>query len=113
MNQKKSPAQGNTLKLEVSSIGDLTIQLLTTPINPEAPKDEQVRLSNEEIASNVTRIFPNRKANGAKQCVAWYATKLKNDPAYRAKHGGKEPLPARGTTAPKTVEIPLTSSDSK
>lgn len=107
MKKQDNTDQGTTLKFQATSIGDMTIQLLTMPINPDAPIEEQVRLSNEEIALEVTKAYPDRKANGAKACVAWYSTKLKNDSAYRAKHGGKKPLPSRGGKAPKTVEITI------
>lgn len=107
----KSAHKSNVIKLQVSSIGDMTRQLLTTPINPDAPKDEQVRLSNEEIASEITRVFPNRKAQGPKECVAWYVSKLRNDAKYRARHGGKEPLPTKSELPARDVEVAIPSSE--
>lgn len=106
MNDKNKPQSKGTFTVEHHSIGDLTIKLLTTPINPDAAPDEQVRLTNEEIATQVTRAYPDRKANGAKQCVAWYASKLR-DSAYRAKHGGKEALPSRMGEGKRTTTIEL------
>ena len=106
--KNNSKNKGSARTLQVTSIGDLTRQLLVMPINPDAPKDEQVRLSNEEIAQRVTEAYPNRKANGAAQCVAWYASKLRKDSDYREKYtNGRMPLPARGSSAPKTVEVTL------
>lgn len=107
-NEKKSKSKGKTLELQVNSIGDLTRQLLVTPINPEASKEDQVRLSNQEIAKIVSEHFPSRKANGPNECVAWYASKLKKDAKYREKWtNGVMPLPSRESAQPKTIEITL------
>ena len=96
-----------TMKLKVSSIGDMTIQLLTIPVNPEAPKEEQVRRTNAQIATLVTKAFPQRKSSdsGAISCVAWYASQLRGDAKYREKHGGKEPLPTSNDKVTREITI--------
>lgn len=105
MDKKKFP-KSIEFKVNHNSIGSMTIELLTTPINPEAAPEQWVRLTNDEIAQQVTRAYPDRKANGAKQCVAWYASKLR-DSAYRAKHGGKEALPSRMGEGQRTTTITI------
>ena len=103
-----SKPQGTSKKLKVSSIGDLTRQLLVLPINPDAPKEDQVRLSNSEIAQKVSEVFPSRKANGPNECVAWYASKLRKDAKYRDKYtNGMMPLPARDAARQVEIEVPL------
>lgn len=71
----------------------MALQLLVLPVNPDSPEAEHVRLTNAEILANCLAAFPGSRTSPA--CVAWYASKLRNDEDYRAKHGGKTPLPQR------------------
>jgi len=61
-------------------------------------------MSNEDILAQLKLAYPNRRPTT--HTLAWYISKLNNDAAYRAKHGGKEPLPAPSKQA-KTVEVTI------
>ncbi len=83
----------NILHLESRSVGHMALQLLTKPVNPDDAVESQVRLTNKEILDAVRAAYPEARTTPA--CIAWYASKLKNDEDYRAKHGGQTPLNAR------------------
>ncbi len=84
------------IKFEARSVGHMALKLLVTPVNPDAPPEEHVRLTNQEILDNCRANFPDAKTSPA--CIAWYASKLRTDEDYRHKHGGKVTLPARKVT---------------
>lgn len=102
-----------TVKLQVANIADMTCQLLTMPINPDAPKVEHVRLSNQEIDNEISKAFPQRKATGGVACVAWHASKLRGDDQFRKKHGGKVPLPTAKSLPAKDVEVTVPQEEAK
>jgi len=81
------------IKFSARSVGHMALQLLVLPIDGTLPEAEQTRLTNKEILESCLANFPEAKTTPA--CIAWYSSKLKNDPDYRAKHGGKLPLPPR------------------
>ncbi len=88
----------------VRGVGHLAALLLTTPVNPKAAPADWKRMSNEDILIQLKLAFPNRKPTT--HTLAWYTSRLSNDPAYRAKNGGKEPLAGPSKTA-KTIEVTI------
>lgn len=81
------------IKFTARSVGHLILHLLITPTNSDAPESEHVRLTNKEILAVAKENYPDGKTSPA--CVAWYASQLRRDEVYRAKHGGRQPLPPR------------------
>ena len=63
--------------IEVATIQDLTIKLLTTPVG------DGIRLSNQEIVDEIVKAF----GKGSINCVRWYASKLRREPKYAIKYG--------------------------